>query len=201
MIGRSIAAVASVAALGGPASAADVPAAFLSESRALDCLASAIAHEAGNESEAGQQAVAEVVLNRVAHRAFPKSVCAVVFEGAGRRTGCQFSFTCDGSLRRVLQQRIRDRARRIAAAVLAGEVTATVGDATHYHADYVAPRWAPSLVRIRRLGAHIFYRFPGAGAGSRAAAAAATVGPASVPVVFSPWGLTVGTAGAVATTR
>ena len=67
---------------------------------AAECLALAITYEAGQEPLAGQEAVAQVILNRVRHSAYPESVCAVVWQGAERRTGCQFTFTCDGSLRR-----------------------------------------------------------------------------------------------------
>ncbi|MFZ4689197.1 MAG: cell wall hydrolase [Polymorphobacter sp.] len=130
---------------------------------ATDCLARAIGYEAGNEPDAGKAAVAQVILNRVRHRAFPKTVCNVVYQGSGRRTGCQFTFTCDGSLRRVLSRRSWASAQAVAQAALDGLLPDTVGSATHYHADYVAPRWAPSLHRIGQIGAHIFYRFPGAG--------------------------------------
>jgi len=69
--------------------------------RSIDCLADAIYYEAGNEPVEGQRAVAQVVLNRVRHPAYPNSVCGVVYQGAARRTGCQFSFVCDGSLARA----------------------------------------------------------------------------------------------------
>src|SRR4051794_40918218 len=68
--------------------------------RALECLASAVYYEAGNQDDDGRRAVAQVVLNRVRHPAFPASVCDVVFQGSTRATGCQFTFTCDGSLYR-----------------------------------------------------------------------------------------------------
>ena len=161
---------------------------------AIDCLAKAIAYEAGNEPEAGRQAVAEVVLNRMRHPAFPKSVCGVVFQGSGRTTGCQFTFTCDGSLRRALSRRTWDSALRIAADAIDGVLTPHVGAATHYHATYVSPRWAPSLVRVAGIGAHIFYRFPQA-ADASAAPFAAGAGPAPLaaangsPHGFTPWGL------------
>jgi spore germination cell wall hydrolase CwlJ-like protein len=137
------------------------PAANEDRQASLDCLAKAIGYEAGNEPAAGQAAVAQVILNRVRHRAFPKTVCNVVYQGSGRRTGCQFTFTCDGSLRRTLSRRSRASAQSIAAAALDGLLPDTVGGATHYHADYVEPRWAPSLHRIGQIGAHIFYRLPG----------------------------------------
>ena len=81
--------------------------------RALDCLTSAIYYEAGQESTDGQRAVAQVVLNRVRHPAFPASVCGVVYEGSTRATGCQFTFTCDGSLARAPMPRcVEPRPRR-----------------------------------------------------------------------------------------
>ena len=130
--------------------------------RAQDCLATAIYYEARSESEAGQRAVAQVVLNRVRHPAFPSSVCGVVYQGAQRRTGCQFSFTCDGSMARRPRGGAWDRAQRIAAAALGGEVYAPVGNATHYHTTAILPYWAPSLSRAAVIGAHVFYRWKGA---------------------------------------
>lgn len=130
--------------------------------RALECLTQAVYYEAGNEPTDGQRAVAQVVLNRVRDRAFPASVCGVVYQGSHRRTGCQFTFTCDGSLRRRPVPSLWTRAQAVAQAALNGEVYAPVGSATHYHANYVSPWWAPSLSRIGSVGAHIFYRWRGA---------------------------------------
>lgn len=129
--------------------------------RALDCMTSAVYYEAASESDDGLRAVAQVVLNRVRHPAFPNSVCGVVFEGSERRTGCQFSFTCDGSLARQPSAAGWARARRIAGEALAGRVFAPVGWSTHYHTDWVAPYWAPTLAKTAVVGAHIFYRWPG----------------------------------------
>ncbi len=129
--------------------------------RALRCMTYAIAYEAGREPLAGQQAVGEVILNRMRHPAYPKSVCGVVFQGSARRTGCQFTFTCDGALRRPLPAQIMANAREVARGVLDGEAAAQIGGATHYHANYVAPYWAPTLLRVAQIGAHIFYRAPG----------------------------------------
>lgn len=130
-------------------------------SQAINCLATAIAYEAGHEPIEGQQAVAEVILNRVRHARFPKTVCGVVYEGSQRRTGCQFSFTCDGSLYRRMSAPVVALTRTIAISALAGLNPLRVAGATHYHASYVSPYWAPSLVRITRIGAHIFYRSVG----------------------------------------
>jgi hypothetical protein len=129
--------------------------------RALECLTSAIYYEAGQESLAGQQGVAQVVLNRVRHPAFPASVCGVVYQGSTRTTGCQFTFTCDGSLARAPEPSSWNRAREVAKAALAGFVQPSVGNATHYHANYVAPYWAPTLAKTAVIGAHIFYRWSG----------------------------------------
>jgi spore germination cell wall hydrolase CwlJ-like protein len=129
--------------------------------RSLDCLTAAIYYEAATEPLAGQRAVAQVVLNRVRHPAYPNSVCGVVFEGARRSTGCQFSFSCDGSLRRAPMAGYWDRAREVAQAALNGYVYAPVGWATHYHANYVVPYWSSSLVKSANIGMHIFYRWRG----------------------------------------
>jgi spore germination cell wall hydrolase CwlJ-like protein len=129
--------------------------------RSLECLTAAIYYEAARETTDGQRAVAQVVLNRVRHPAYPASVCGVVFEGARRYTGCQFSFTCDGSLRRGPMASYWERARSVAEAALSGYVYAPVGWATHYHANYVVPYWASSLIKAATIGNHIFYRWRG----------------------------------------
>ena len=130
--------------------------------RAAECLTAAVYYEARSQSEDGQRAVAQVVLNRVRDRAFPNSVCGVVYQGAERRTGCQFSFTCDGSMNRPRELGAWDRARAVAAAALGGSVYAPVGAATSFHTTSILPWWASSLARITTVGAHVFYRWQGA---------------------------------------
>jgi spore germination cell wall hydrolase CwlJ-like protein len=129
---------------------------------ALTCLTQAVYYEAANEPMMGRRAVAQVVLNRMRHPAYPKSVCGVVYQGWERATGCQFSFTCDGALLRHPASRPWAEAQDVARAALSGYVEPSVGTATFYHADYVLPKWAFTLNKIQQIGAHIFYRFPGA---------------------------------------
>ena len=132
--------------------------------RALDCLAQAVYYEARSESEDGQRAVAQVVINRVRHPAWPNSVCGVVYQGPMRAGGgCQFTFTCDGSLDIRPQGIAWARARVIAAEALAGRTYGPAGLSTHYHTLAVAPSWGPRLAVTGIIGAHIFYRLPGAG--------------------------------------
>lgn len=144
------------------------PAGAADRQRALRCLTQAVYYEAALESDEGQAGVAQVVLNRVRDPNYPDSVCGVVYQGAERTTGCQFSFTCDGSLARGPVRWAWDRAERVAARALNGHVATRVGTATHYHADYVHPWWSPTLAKITQVGAHIFYRWKGA-AGETAA--------------------------------
>ena len=127
-------------------------------SRELYCLTSAVYFEARGETPRGQAAVAQVVMNRVANPRFPKSVCGVVFQGAATR-GCQFSFACDGSMRRGREAAAWDRARRIAERALSGVVLADVGKATHFHTIGVEPGWGPQMMRVAKVGLHVFYRF------------------------------------------
>jgi spore germination cell wall hydrolase CwlJ-like protein len=150
--------------------------------RAEQCLTMAVYYEAATEPDAGQRAVAQVVLNRVAHPAYPNTVCDVVFQGSERSTGCQFTFTCDGSLVRRPAAFWWDRARRVARAALAGAVYAPVGLATNYHTLQVHPSWSDSLVPVATIGAHRFFRLPGV-AGQRVAFRAAYLGgePAAMP--------------------
>jgi spore germination cell wall hydrolase CwlJ-like protein len=156
----------------------------LDERRALLCLAQAVYYEAGFEPLEGRRAVAQVVLNRLRHPAFPKSVCGVVYQGAG--TGvCQFTFVCDGALYRPPALGAWNQAEAIARAALAGYVEKTVGEATHYHADYVAPRWAPLLAKVAQIGQHIFYRWPG-GWGQPAAFTGRYIGEPRDPLSMRP---------------
>jgi len=140
----------------------------LEASRDLDCLTQAVYYEARGEGRDGMKAVAQVVLNRVRHPAFPKSVCGVVFQGANRSTGCQFSFTCNGAMRGRVNSAAWDRARTIATSALSGEVFGTVGNATHFHTTGVSPQWRNSLVRVSQVGDHLFYRFGGRSGSSAA---------------------------------
>ena len=138
-----------------------LPAKGAERDRAMQCLTQAIYYEAGFESGEGQEAVAQVILNRLRHPAYPKSVCGVVYQGSQRATGCQFSFTCDGSLSRPVSATAWQRAQFVAKQALAGFVYKGVGPSTHYHADYVFPYWAVTLVKLTQIGAHIFYRMTG----------------------------------------
>ncbi len=128
---------------------------------ALRCLTQAVYFEAATEPLQGRRAVAQVVLNRMRHPAYPKSVCGVVYQGSQRQTGCQFSFTCDGSLLRTPMTGPWREAQAVALDALNGRIEPSVGTATHYHADYVLPKWAFTLDKIEQLGRHIFYRFDG----------------------------------------
>jgi spore germination cell wall hydrolase CwlJ-like protein len=142
--------------------------------RALHCLALAMYYEAAFEGPGGRLAVAQVVLNRVRHPAFPHTVCAAVFQRSAGDV-CQFTFACDGAMRRPRLPALWQQTQIEAAAALGGAVYAPVGMATHYHADYVFPYWAPRLEKIAVVGTHVFYRWPG-GWGLRGAFTAAHLG-------------------------
>ncbi|WOE74583.1 cell wall hydrolase [Alterisphingorhabdus coralli] len=129
--------------------------------RALQCLTTAIYYEAALEPDAGQRAVAQVILNRVRHPSYPRSVCGVVYQGSERNTGCQFTFSCDGSMARRPDRYHWTRARRVASDMLGGAVFVPAGLATHYHTTEVSPYWAPSLNFLGTIGAHRFYSWKG----------------------------------------
>jgi hypothetical protein len=158
-------------------------------SRALKCLTDAIYYEAANEPDAGQRAVAQVIINRMRHPTYPNSICGVIYQGSERATGCQFSYSCDGSMARIPAQAAWLRGQRVAMQALAGYVFAPVGTATHYHATYVYPYWAPSLNYVGTIGAHRFYRWKGS-AGQPSAFFARHNGaepfPAPKPRAFTP---------------
>lgn len=131
-----------------------------SQARALDCLAAGAIYEAGDDAS-GEKAVVQVILNRVRHPAFPKTVCGVVFQGSDRSTGCQFTFTCDGAMMRAVYPAAWERARAVARMALNGTVDARVGHATHYHTDWVVPYWSSSLDKIVAVDTHLFFRWSG----------------------------------------
>jgi hypothetical protein len=126
----------------------------------LWCMSQAIYFEARSESYKGQIAVAQVVLNRLHHRLYPKTICGVVFQNQQMRNACQFSFACDGIPERVTDAKAWRQAQEIAKGAIAGKLyVKEVGKATHYHAAYVRPAWAPRMKKVTRIGLHIFYQF------------------------------------------
>jgi Cell Wall Hydrolase len=171
--------------------------------RAHMCLTEAVYYEAALEPDAGQEAVANVILNRVRHPAYPKSVCGVVYQGSTRRTGCQFSYTCDGSLARKPVAHLWAKAEAVATRALSGCMWPGVGDATHYHANYVSPYWRSSLLTVAHIGAHIFYAIPNSKLGQSSSLIAEpeatarskpeTVRRSPAPATFRGWGLPVAT--------
>jgi spore germination cell wall hydrolase CwlJ-like protein len=152
------------AVLRGPSGAATpeqaAPAEPQIDARQHACLSQAIYYEARGEAQRGQVAVAEVIINRVRSNAYPNSICGVVFQGSHRSTGCQFTFTCDGSLGQRPRGRAWDRAQRVATAVMLGYTRPMTQGATHYHTHAVNPVWNSGLVETVNVGSHVFYRFP-----------------------------------------
>jgi spore germination cell wall hydrolase CwlJ-like protein len=129
--------------------------------RAIDCMAAAVLYEAGDDPE-GQRAVAQVVINRARHPAFPKTICGVIFQGSERSTGCQFTFTCDGALaNHRWPEDYWTRARATATAALSGAVYKPIGYSTHYHTDWVVPYWQSSLDKVAAVHTHLFFRWTG----------------------------------------
>lgn len=126
----------------------------------LWCMATAIYFEARGESYRGQVAVGQVVMNRVAHKLYPDTICGVVFQNQSKRNACQFSFACDGIPETVTDNKAWKQAQQIAADVVSGkEYLPEVGYATHYHATYVRPAWAPRMKKVTKIGMHVFYQF------------------------------------------
>jgi hypothetical protein len=123
------------------------------------CLAEAVYFESRSEPAAGQAAVAQVVLNRVSSGLYPGSICGVVYQNRHHYKRCQFSFACEGKSLRITERESWATAVRVADEVLAGRAYITdVGRSTHYHANYVKPRWARRLTKMDVIGRHIFYR-------------------------------------------
>jgi hypothetical protein len=150
------------AALRGPlAPSGDAaPVAQEVDPRQLNCLSQAVYYEARGESYRGQVAVAEVVVNRTRSRLYPSSICGVVYQGSHRTTGCQFTFTCDGSLAHRPRGRAWEQARHVATQVMLGYARPLTHRATHYHTNAINPIWSSGLVETAEIGSHVFYRFP-----------------------------------------
>ncbi|MBO9589224.1 MAG: cell wall hydrolase [Devosia sp.] len=124
------------------------------------CLATAIYFEARGEAYRGQVAVAQVVMNRVRDHRYPDTICGVVYQNQNKRNACQFSFACDGIPEVINEREPWAQAEDIAERYLKGELYLTeVGNATHYHATYVRPAWAPRMEKVTQIGLHVFYKF------------------------------------------
>ena len=126
--------------------------------QSLNCLAQAVYFEARGEPFEGQVAVAYVILNRVKDRRYPDNICEVVFQNEKRRHRCQFSFACDGRSDKPYEMAAWDTARRVAVGTLKYDTSDVTARSTHYHANYVNPRWAKHLQPTLQVGSHIFYR-------------------------------------------
>jgi spore germination cell wall hydrolase CwlJ-like protein len=125
--------------------------------KAVGCLTAAIYYEGALEPREGQEAIAQVVINRMRHAGFPKSVCGVVFQGA-QQPGCQFTFACDGSMGRPPAAWAWRNAKDVAERALNGYVMKAVGAATHYHTNWIIAPWTPTLIKIGQFGSQIFFR-------------------------------------------
>ena len=125
-----------------------------------------IYHEARGEPIVGQVAVAQSVLNRVADKRYPNTVCGVVKQAKYSawnaevpiRNQCQYSWFCDGKPDAPLDDKSMLESTIVAQLVLSGGSRDITGGATHYHADYVQPYWADSLTITIKIGSHIYYR-------------------------------------------
>ncbi|MEE9347472.1 MAG: cell wall hydrolase [Robiginitomaculum sp.] len=129
------------------------------QSEDASCLARAVYYEARSETLAGQKAVAEVILNRVGSKHFPDTICGVVYQGSARKTGCQFSFTCDGSLDKSPRGKAWERSQTLATHMMIGAYRPMTARATHYHTTAIDPKWASKLKPTRTIGSHAFYKF------------------------------------------
>ena len=128
--------------------------------KAEKCLADAVYFEARGEVRKGQEAVAQVVMNRVFSGYYPHDVCGVVYQNAHRHLACQFTFACEGKdLSRIDEPDMWEQAKSIAKDTLDGKIwLPEVGHATHYHAYWVHPSWVHEMTRLFKLGVHTFYR-------------------------------------------
>ena len=140
-----------------------------SRAKSEKCLAEAVYFESRGEPVRGQIAVAQVVLNRAFSGFYPTTVCGVVYQNKHRHFACQFTFACDNVADVVREPDMWDRAKRIAKAMLDGQIwLPEVGKSTHYHAYWVHPSWVSEMKKMYRYGVHTFYRPRAWGDGSDA---------------------------------
>lgn len=125
------------------------------------CLSEALYFEARGETVKGQFAVAEVIMNRVAHSRFPDTLCGVINQGTGKKFQCQFTYTCDGKAEQIHEPKSYARVSKVARAVIDGKAPKLTSGATHYHTTAVNPSWARVFPRVARIGVHVFYRHNG----------------------------------------
>ncbi len=153
---KTAAPVVQVAAIEAPKPIDAVRSRLLAEHK---CLSEVLYYEARGEGAGGQKAVAEVIFHRINHGNYGHSICAVVYEGS-KRPGCQFSFTCNGDMKRPKQPGAWRDAEVLAARLLTGEIRLrnATGGATNFHAISVSPIWADTLKKTTQIGNHIFYR-------------------------------------------
>ena len=126
----------------------------------MSCLAEALYFEARGEPIQGQLAVGEVILNRVKDTRYPSSICKVINQGTGRRFACQFTYTCDGKLETVSERKPYEIALKIAKILMTTHDGKLTRGSTHYHSNYVNPKWSKKFERVAKFGRHIFYRQP-----------------------------------------
>jgi spore germination cell wall hydrolase CwlJ-like protein len=140
-----------------------------SRAKSEKCLAEAIYFEARGEAVRGQIAVAQVVMNRTFSGFYPNTVCGVVYQNKRRHLACQFTFACDNNPDVVREPDMWDRARKIAKAMLDGQLwLPEVAKSTHYHAYWVHPSWVSEMKKMYKFGVHTFYRPRAWGDGSEA---------------------------------
>ena len=140
-----------------------------SRAKSEKCLAEAVYFEARGEAVRGQIAVAQVVMNRTFSGFYPSTVCGVVYQNKHRHYACQFTFACDNVADVVREPDMWDRARKIAKAMLDGQLwLPEVGKSTHYHAYWVHPSWVSEMKKMYKFGVHTFYRPRAWGDGSDA---------------------------------
>jgi spore germination cell wall hydrolase CwlJ-like protein len=123
------------------------------------CLSEVLYYEARGEGTTGQKAIAEVVFHRMNHGDYGHSICAVVYEGA-KHSGCQFSFACNGDMKRAKQPGAWREAEALAAKIMTGQLNLknATGGALNFHAASVSPDWADTMDKTTQIGNHVFYR-------------------------------------------
>lgn len=130
----------------------------------LQCLTRVIYYEAGNQSRAGKEAVAIVVLNRVVNPRYPNSICGVINQAyfVNEHLVCQFSFHCEPhrKVNREIWNQSYTLAKRVLTNTFDRDILTRVEDAVYFHANYVRPSWAKQKVLVATIDNHLFYKEP-----------------------------------------
>lgn len=124
---------------------------------AITCMARSIYWESKGLAREKMEAVASVVMNRLASESFPNTVCEVVKQG-GESGSCQFSWWCDGRPDAVQEEEPYAVAVDVARRALNQQLKDPTDGALYFHDQSVRPSWASTFTLTKEAGGLLFYK-------------------------------------------